>query len=202
MFHSSYVASKLGIWKERGRKRLTGLLAKMGYVHLAFNSCLLLKLNLLSFSIPQTQQPYSHMDTDLKQQLRSKLDAIAPEYGMVELSYPSFLRHYGFRARPLGAADAVEAVSALLDVAGGVRMEVEIEGTRGGGEWFGGGRVWALADRERWRDERGGASSNGITNGANTDVTPNPSGENTGGEKAEVQWWVRNFWSAFDALDE
>lgn len=33
MFHSSYVASKLGIWKERGRKRLTGLLAKMGYVY-------------------------------------------------------------------------------------------------------------------------------------------------------------------------
>lgn len=34
MFHSSYVASKLGIWKEKGRKRLTGLLAKMGYVFL------------------------------------------------------------------------------------------------------------------------------------------------------------------------
>lgn len=32
MFHSSYVAGKLGIWKERGRKRLTGLLAKMGLV--------------------------------------------------------------------------------------------------------------------------------------------------------------------------
>lgn len=32
MFHSSYVAGKLGIWKERGRKRLTGLLAKMGQV--------------------------------------------------------------------------------------------------------------------------------------------------------------------------
>lgn len=30
MFHSSYVASKLGIWKERGRQRLSGLLAKMG----------------------------------------------------------------------------------------------------------------------------------------------------------------------------
>ncbi len=30
MYHSSYVASKLGLWKERGRKRLTGLLAKMG----------------------------------------------------------------------------------------------------------------------------------------------------------------------------
>ena len=32
MYHSSYVASKLGIWKERGRKKLTGLLAKMGSV--------------------------------------------------------------------------------------------------------------------------------------------------------------------------
>ena len=30
MYHSSYVAGKLGIWKEKGRKRLTGLLAKMG----------------------------------------------------------------------------------------------------------------------------------------------------------------------------
>lgn len=30
MYHSPYVASKLGIWKERGRKRLHGLLAKMG----------------------------------------------------------------------------------------------------------------------------------------------------------------------------
>lgn len=30
MFHSSYVANKLGIWKERGRKKLAGLLAKMG----------------------------------------------------------------------------------------------------------------------------------------------------------------------------
>jgi len=28
---SSYVASKLGVWKERGRARVTNLLAKMGY---------------------------------------------------------------------------------------------------------------------------------------------------------------------------
>lgn len=30
MMHSGYVASKLGIWRERGKKRLHGLLAKMG----------------------------------------------------------------------------------------------------------------------------------------------------------------------------
>jgi cell division control protein 45 len=31
MYHSSYVANKFGIWKDRGRKRLQGLLAQMGY---------------------------------------------------------------------------------------------------------------------------------------------------------------------------
>lgn len=36
MYHSSYVASKLGIWKEKGRQRLTGLLAKMGCVSFVF----------------------------------------------------------------------------------------------------------------------------------------------------------------------
>ena len=38
MFHSSYVAGKLGIWKEKGRQKLTGLLAKMGYVRRFDNS--------------------------------------------------------------------------------------------------------------------------------------------------------------------
>ncbi len=31
MLHSGYVAGRMGIWKEKGRKRLQGLLAKMGY---------------------------------------------------------------------------------------------------------------------------------------------------------------------------
>lgn len=30
MLHSGYVAGRLGIWKEKGRKKLQGLLAKMG----------------------------------------------------------------------------------------------------------------------------------------------------------------------------
>lgn len=38
MYHSSYVAGKLGIWKEKGRKRLTGLLAKMGYASRSYAS--------------------------------------------------------------------------------------------------------------------------------------------------------------------
>jgi cell division control protein 45 len=138
------------------------------------------------------------MDTDLKSQLRDKLDAIAPEYGMVELAYPSFVRAFGYRSRPLSAADALEAMSALLDIAGGVRMEVEVEGSRNGGEWFGGGRVWEAADKEKWREERENVPPGGVHPAANAGRKE----DGEPGEKVEVQWWVRNFWSAFDALDE
>jgi cell division control protein 45 len=123
------------------------------------------------------------MDMDLKQKLKSKLADIAPEYGLIELTYPSFARCFGYKAQPLSAADAVEAVSALLDVAGGVNMEVEVEGARNGGEWFGAGRVWAHnKDKEDIENVQ-------------------PSGKEDE-EKKELQWWVRNFWSAFDALTE
>jgi cell division control protein 45 len=135
------------------------------------------------------------MDMDLKQQLFSKLAAIAPEYGLVELTYPSFMRCYGYRSHPLSAADAVEAISALLDVAGGVRMEVEVEGARNGGEWFGGGKIWEGSRRDNGE----------ITLRAADDVPESKHvGENGVDEegKKEVQWWVKNFWVAFDALSQ
>ncbi|KAJ2931441.1 hypothetical protein H1R20_g5670, partial [Candolleomyces eurysporus] len=175
MYHSSYVASKLGIWKEKGRKRLTGLLAKMG------------------FSIPQTQQPYSHMDRDLKKALVKKLDDVAPEYGLVELSYPSFMRCYGYHSQPLSAADAVESINSLLDFAGGARLEVELEGHRHGGEWFGGGKLWEADGYEK--DPalvKVNAATKGQANGAD-DPTE---------ESSELEWWKKNFWSAYDSLLE
>jgi hypothetical protein len=39
MFHSGYVAGRMGIWKEKGRKKLVGLLAKMGLVDEVVLSC-------------------------------------------------------------------------------------------------------------------------------------------------------------------
>jgi len=42
------------------------------------------------------RQHYAHIDMDLKHPLRDKLDAIAPEYGMIELTYPSFACCYGY----------------------------------------------------------------------------------------------------------
>ncbi|OCH85305.1 CDC45-like protein [Obba rivulosa] len=186
IYHSSYVASKLGIWKERGRKRLTGLLAKMG------------------FSMLETQQPYPHMAKDLKLTLRQKLDQIAPEYGLVELSYPSFTRCYGYRSQPLSACDAVEAVSALLDVASGVRMEIEVEGARNGGEWFGTGKLWEGGREGRRKDdERENIPPGGVKSAVKPKgVVDGDAEEGTEEDDIESQWRVKNFWTAFDALDD
>ncbi|KAF8758936.1 hypothetical protein RHS01_02539 [Rhizoctonia solani] len=128
MYHSPYVAGKMNIWKERGRRNLAAMFAKMG------------------ISLQEGQQAYSHMDRNFRKDLPDLLETIAPEYGMVELQYPSFVRAYGFLTQPFAAADCVEAVSALLDAGTGVRLEVEVDGGRGGGEWFGGARIWNAGD--------------------------------------------------------
>lgn len=110
MYHTAYVAAKLGIWRERGLSKLRGLMAKMG------------------FSLTAVRQNYTHMPLDLRRSLVRKLGAIAPEYGLTELTYRGFERSFGFRTAPLGAADVVEGIGALLVGAHGVKIEVETPG--------------------------------------------------------------------------
>jgi len=144
------------------------------------------------------------MDIDLKSSLRSKLESIAPEYGLLELSYPSFTRCFGYRSPPLSAADAVEAISALLDLAGGVRMEVEVEGARNGGEWFGGGKVWEVENRRRQRKSAVAEDISQVVGEfriQSEGVDEVDAAEKQEG-KVEVEWWKKNFWTAFDALSE
>jgi cell division control protein 45 len=140
------------------------------------------------------------MDMDLKKSLIQKLNDVAPEYGLVELSYPSFMRCYGFHSQPLSAADAVEGISALLDVAEGMRMEIEIEGMRNGGEWFGSGKIWeasySLNGDLKTRSDKG----SGIT--TNPQGDPSIEVEETTDQSKDPQWWVKNFWAAYDALTE
>jgi cell division control protein 45 len=147
------------------------------------------------FSVLQTQQLYAHMDMDLKRQLRDKLDAIAPEYGMIELTYPSFVRCYGYHMQPLSAADAVDILNALLDAATGVRIEVEADGARNGGEWFGSGRMWRATGR--WgvseTKEEGGMRGRGQEEEHATRERE---------DEGRELYLVRNFWNAFDALEE
>jgi cell division control protein 45 len=141
------------------------------------------------------------MDMDLKRALIKKLDDVAPEYGLVELSYPSFMRCYGYHSQPLSAADAVESINALLDFAGGTRVEIELEGHRNGGEWFGGGKQWEASGYEK--DVLPAVKPNGAS------TSQGPNAVNDQGDTEErpeasnlVDWWKKNFWSAYDALTE
>lgn len=134
------------------------------------------------------------MDRTFRKDLPDMLEAIAPEYGMVELQYPSFVRAYGFLTQPLSAADCVEAVSALLDAGTGVRLEVDVEGGRGGGEWFGGAKIWNAAD---------GAGKKIL--GAGGSGKQNLGLDGTLGTKDEEddeknKAWRKNYWLAYDSL--
>lgn len=147
---------------------------------------------------------------DLKRTLVQKLDDIAPEYGLIELTYPSFMKCYGYRSQPLSAADAVEGVSALLDLAGGVKMEVEVEGSRNGGEWFGGGKLWEIAGfagKGKWKieEDRENVPPDGQANptsASNGKKAVEGEDDDLDSVKKEIPWWIRNFWVAFDALAE
>jgi cell division control protein 45 len=114
----------------------------------------------------------------------------------VELTYPSFVRCYGYRSQPFSAADATEGISALMDVAGGLSLEIEVEGTRNGGEWFGGGRTWEMPGIEG--KKKGEERRQSVATAQNNAVA----GTEGNNEQQDVAWWVKNFWTAYDALTE
>ena len=170
------------------------------------------------------------MDMDLKRSLRSKVEDIAPEYGLFDLSYPSFIRAYGYQSI-LSSGDVVECVSALLEVANGVQLDF---GNEVGGAVWSGSKDWNsgigkldIGNGGRDGDDEvdddgygtGGMSSdkeNTVPNNASHGGNGNGNG-NRGGQaavrgeeaaaiaaakakKREEAWWVRNFWMAYDSL--
>jgi cell division control protein 45 len=132
------------------------------------------------------------MDRTFRKELPDMLDAIAPEYGMVELQYPSFVRAYGFLTQPLASADCVEAVSALLDAATGVRLEVDVDGGRGGGEWFGSAKLWNAAD-VMGKKKSAGAGKEGL----GLEGSLGAKGEE---DDEKNKTWRKNYWIAYDSL--
>jgi cell division control protein 45 len=109
MLHSPYLASRLHVWTEHGRKRLHKLLAKMG------------------ISLTQCHQNYTHMDMELKRVLRQRLLKYAPMYGLDGLVPPvasghssnregwGFVRSWGWKAC-LSATDVSVILGAMLEV--------------------------------------------------------------------------------------
>lgn len=108
MLHSPYLAARLHLWSDIGRKRLHKLLAKMG------------------ISLSQCKQNYTHMDMGLKRSLRQSLLTYAPQYGLDGLVPPAsstgrgkegwgFVRSWGWKAC-LSANDVGVILGAILEV--------------------------------------------------------------------------------------
>jgi len=97
MYHSSYVASRLGTWKSTGREKLQHFLAKMG------------------LSLRECQQKFEFMSPQLKLRLDEKLHKHGEEFGLDELFYPSFFRAFTGYKHSISAADVVYSTTALLE---------------------------------------------------------------------------------------
>ncbi|KAL8938110.1 MAG: hypothetical protein Q9216_004067 [Gyalolechia sp. 2 TL-2023] len=156
MLHSPYLAARLHIWSDVGRKRLHKLLAKMGV------------------SLSQCKQNYTHMDMELKRDLRERLLRYAPMYGLDGLVPPpvsagrgkegwGFVRSWGWKAC-LSAMDVGVVVGAILEVG---RTGIQVDAT---------GRTYDQhAGKREIVDEDG---------------------------SLETQAWVERFWEAYDALGD
>lgn len=124
------------------------------------------------------------MDSDLKFRLFANMDALAPEYGLTDLTYPSFIRKSGYRS-DISASDAVEGLSAILEAATGVRLDFgNSTGDQpiGAEEWTEGLKRWVEKGEGR---ERGEAKK-----------------QEVGIEERMRNWATRNFWLAWDALGQ
>lgn len=154
------------------------------------------------------------MDLDLRRQLIPRIQSIAPEYGMTECVYLSFLRSFGYQSSPLSAADTVEGLSALLIAAHGVRIKVDAPGMTFSGngvgaggqrgaygaatgagstasDLFGGKKTWSL----------GAAMDTGKQRAAEDGDEGEREDAQTGGTTNSETDWVRNFFAAYNALD-
>lgn len=193
MYHSSYVATKLGIWRQEGKRRLNELLLKMG------------------FPLNQCQENYTEMDIGLKKILPEKLEDMAPMFGLNEISYPSFVKQHGYKCT-LSASDTVYSLNALLnrgwDFAQRI-AEQEVIPTpvlphnssrvserdtmdRGGlvGEPF--GNIMDIVDPEA-------IYHSSITN---TSISLNGQSSENKNDEEKDEDWMEGFYMAYDALDK
>ncbi|GAA6032258.1 hypothetical protein JCM8097_007149 [Rhodosporidiobolus ruineniae] len=205
MYHSSYLGGKMKLWSVEGRKKLSGLLAKMG------------------LSLNESSETYAHMSSDLKSSIYPMLQEQKDAYALWDLDYPSFVRKSGWRV-DLSAADCVEALGAMLEAATGVRLDfggavdgqralvgAEKGGMGGGGghhdaatqhggreEWAAGIRSWVVkggeggeGDKENRAPAAGGEEDEGMTEKERREKR----------DRDEAEARRRNFWYAWDALD-
>ncbi|KWU44866.1 CDC45-like protein [Rhodotorula sp. JG-1b] len=182
MFHSGYLGVKMKLWTMEGRKKLSGLLAKMG------------------LSLSESSETYAHMSSDLKESLFPMLSEQRASYGLWDLSYPSFVRKSGWRV-DLSAQDYVDALEALLEAATGVRLDFASITTIDARQWAEGIKSWVhkagmLGEGDK-ENRRPPTDANGAGGGDEmTEVEKRQKYEQDENEARR-----RNFWYAWDALD-
>ena len=113
MLHSRYMATRLAVWRERGRRSLETFIVKMG------------------IPLAQCKTDYASMEMELKNSLPARIGRHAAEFGIADASIPSFVRDFGFVMR-LTACDAVYAMMALLEAPYGAMEGLSATGSSGG----------------------------------------------------------------------
>lgn len=96
MMNSDFVASRLGTWREKGRRELELLLAK------------------IAFPLNQCKSDYSTMDLEYRELFTIQLDKFAKEFGIENFAFSSFIREYGYLLK-ISAADCVHSLRTILE---------------------------------------------------------------------------------------
>jgi cell division control protein 45 len=95
MLHSPYLASRLRLFSDTGRRKLQQLLAQIG------------------IPLEQARQCYTYMDVDLKRLLGEKLDRVKDAWGLDNMRVKGFVRASGYRSL-FSASDYAFIISAFL----------------------------------------------------------------------------------------
>lgn len=96
MLNSDFVASRLGTWREKGRRELELLLAK------------------IAFPLNQCKSDYSAMDLEYRELFTIQLEKFAKEFGIENFSFSSFIREFGYLLK-ISAADCVHSIRSILE---------------------------------------------------------------------------------------
>lgn len=98
MYHSRYVATRLGIWEgKNGEDRLKNLLVKM------------------NVNLNESKEPFINMSMDVRRGLSDRLERFAPDFDLgEELTYGTFSRQHGDLEEVI-AADVVHGIDGLLE---------------------------------------------------------------------------------------
>lgn len=96
MLNSDFIASRLGAWREKGRRQLELLLAKM------------------AFPLNQCKSDYSAMDLEYRELLTVQLEKFAEEFNIQNFSFSSFTREFGYLLK-VSAADCVYSLRSILE---------------------------------------------------------------------------------------